>query len=810
MHLYGPTALQHLSTDDEVRFGAKAVNLGRMMAAGMPVPAGFAIALQESELQPDQVQLVVQAWRALTVEGQAVAVRSSAVGEDSADASYAGQHDSFLDVSDEAGLLRAIRACVASRGSERAAAYRAATGGGIGLMGVVVQRMAPAEHAGVCFTRAPERGEALLLEVVAGLGEALVSGQATPGRLLLERASLRTVEHADRDGVLQALGEAASREIASWALQAEEAFGQAMDLEWAWGEGSCHLLQARPITTLQQAAARERLRDEEIQRLAGLAGDRRIWWTDFSIADMLPSPSVMSVELFQRFALRAGGIGQSYVQLGFRYTRDPSAKHLFELICGRAYTDLGRFLQAVIPEIPVVLDGEAMAAGGDLDLALLPTRVDWSRPLRLLAAPFWGLRLLCLVPLRFLRLRRRLHARFHDQVLPALQAEAARKRAADLRALSDLALSQRFETLTRRLCDDIFTWHQLSDTAALGTRALLVRVLGLLYGARSSQVEVELTRALDGNFNTETNLALAQVAAGRLELEDFLSSWGQRGNPDWDPAAPRWREDSSRLKAMAELIARSGRDPVEEFALQRNLRFAARERLDADLRRHWLLRPFRRLVLAQLDCYWRYSPMRESTQGACYLWVELLRLTLLEGGRRLGCGDLLTQLSLEEAAQALAGDASLVERARQRRCELALARSIPLPHVLDSEDLQAIGRPPAVDASAGDLRGVVASTGVVEGRARVVSELEQARGLEPGEILVTGSTDPAWTPLFMVAGGLVLEQGGTLSHGAIVARELGLPALVGVAGATQRLKTGDRVLLDAERGVVALLDDGGG
>ena len=616
--------------------------------------------------------------------------------------------------------------------------------------------------------------------------------------------------------MLAAFGPDAVRAVARRALAAEALFGTPQDVEWAWVDGSCRLLQARPITATDRGSERERIRREEILRLEGVAGDRLAVWTDFSMADMLPAPTPMAVEFFHRAVRHDGGVGRAFRRSGFLYARNREATRFVEEVCGRCYMDLGRFLRAVIPELPVDLDPRVYErdAGVDLDLGALPVRFDGRRPWRIFLLPLTLARAAIWIPLRFLAMRRTLHRRFRHEALPTLQEEAAQERAVDLGALTGEELADRLSRLVERLTDELFTWHQLSDVAALGTRTLLMTALHALYGSRAGEVEAELTTALDGNFNTDTNLDLARVAAGELEMEEFLDRYGQRGFPDWDPGAARWREDASRVERMVALVAESGTDPLAAQRQRRELRRQAEQRLDRDLRRHVWLWPLRRRVLGELARFQRYSPLREATQGACYLWVELIRRVLLEGGRRLGAGDVLTWLTVEQAVEAIRGGRAengdvgrhWVDRARATRRRQALARTIPLPHALRSDDLEAIGRPPPIDPEARELRGTLVCGGTVRGRARVVAALDEAADLEPGEILITRSTDPAWTPLFMVAGGLVLEQGGTLSHGAIVARELGLPAVVNVDGATGIVRSGDRVLLDADRGVLVILD----
>jgi pyruvate,water dikinase len=222
--------------------------------------------------------------------------------------------------------------------------------------------------------------------------------------------------------------------------------------------------------------------------------------------------------------------------------------------------------------------------------------------------------------------------------------------------------------------------------------------------------------------------------------------------------------------------------------------------------KEWWLRPLRKAIMRELSYYQRYSALRETTQSACYMWIELIRQGLLEVGRRTGAGELLFYLALDDVERVLRGEQTegLLEGARRLRKRLRLTRGIYLPHTLWSDDLDAIGRMPRLSKGAHELTGQVASCGVAEGRARVVADLEEAVDLMRGEILVTATTDPAWTPLFLVAGGLVLEQGGMLSHGAIIAREYGLPAVVNVADATRIIRNGQQITVNADRGRVVL------
>jgi phosphohistidine swiveling domain-containing protein len=792
---FGPRPLADLDEHEINRFGAKAVNLGRMARAGLPVPEGFALA---KELSAEDIRA---AYRRLG-EDVPVAVRSSAVGEDGEDASFAGQHDTYLGVQGADAVVDAVRRCMTSVNSDRARAYREQRGAALGGIGVVVQVMVDARMAGVCFTRSPLAEGEIVVEAVRGLGEALVSGRKRPARVSFTREELSLVAREDPERLLDERGEG----IARLCLELEQLFGVALDIEWACDEVGVWLLQARPITATTLDAQRDAIRAREIERLRSHAGDAIVVWSDFSIADMLPRPSPMVMDLFARMTLHEGGVGRAYRELGMRYSRQTYTRRLFDTICGRAVLNVSDFVRATIEEFPLRVDADALSSGRSFDPASPPLRVDWRDVGGLALFPVWIVRWLVAVPRRFFALRRSFHASFTREIGPRLHQEAARLRTQEPSALSNEELLALISSHVERVTKELIFHHQLSDAFAFGTHMLLARYLRILYGDAAVDVEVELTTGLEGNFNTESNLDMARVAAGQLELDTFLERYGQRGSPDWDPAAPRWREQPEQVEAMVAMLEAAGVDPVAAFEAQARRRVAAEERLHEDVGRSLRLRPWRRAVMRELRHYQRYSPLRETTQACCYLWIELLRSALLELGHRSGAGELVFHMKVDELAGLLAGGrpSQAIELARTRRHEQALARGICVPHVLRSDRLELIGQPPELDPEATELVGETACTGVVSGTARVVTDLDQARALARGEILVTATTDPSWTPLFLIAGGLVLEQGGMLSHGAIVAREHGLPAVINVEGATRTIRDGQAITLDASAGRVLL------
>jgi pyruvate,water dikinase len=464
-------------------------------------------------------------------------------------------------------------------------------------------------------------------------------------------------------------------------------------------------------------------------------------------------------------------------------------------------------VQSIDEALPLALDAKSLPATGErsVDVEHIPTRLTWRGWRSAWRLPGALLRWLFVAPVRFLRLRRHFDREFRKKVQPAVTAEAARLREQDLTGFGSLELLAALRSRLQRFVD-LGYHHEIADSVSLISHVLLRRSLQRLYAEQADVVEARLTTGLPGNFNTETNLDLARVAVGEIRMEEFLDRYGHRGSPDYEISAPRWREDPRRVEAMAKAIARAEVDPAQQFAEQQKLRAQAEAQLSAEIGKRFWLRPWRRAILRELDYYQRYSPLRESTQALGFLFLELARRVLLEAARRAGVGELIFCFTLTEIEKLIGEgvDPEAVERARSRRERLQTARGIYLPHLVRSDHLELIGRAPVVDPDAREFLGQSVSAGVVRGRARVVDGLDQARELEAGEILVAASADPSWTPLFLVAGGVVLEQGGILSHPAIVAREYGLPAVVNVPHLTRLIRTGQLLLVDADRGRVVI------
>jgi pyruvate,water dikinase len=287
--------------------------------------------------------------------------------------------------------------------------------------------------------------------------------------------------------------------------------------------------------------------------------------------------------------------------------------------------------------------------------------------------------------------------------------------------------------------------------------------------------------------------ALERLAAGEITREKFLKLFGHRGRKEMELSEPRWREDASTVpKAMPKAQHASGFSEAE--ALQALAKLA----------------PVRAKMLQPILAQTRHSlALREAGKHYLMLAYGCIRDIALELDRRLALRGDIFYLSLGElrtlsdpqttSSQPPTPGARfpLAARKRRRQAELAL----PLPPVIFSDDLEALGRVIATQ-HAGDWQGVPLSFGEFEGPALVLDEPIAPADVEPGYVLVCPSTDPAWGPLFLQAGGLVMETGGVLSHGAIVAREFGLPAVAGLPCIMQQIKTGERIQVSGATGIV--------
>lgn len=802
--------LNHVRAADVPLAGGKGANLGELITAGFPVPDGFCVTAEayQSAVAPLQGDLTAlleagdhEAVRALVADaplpdgleagvltalkdlGQGpVAVRSSATAEDLPEASFAGQQETFLGVVGDVAVLSAIRRCWASLWTDRAIAYRAERGFAhdVVRLAVVVQSMVAADSAGVAFTADPVTGrrDEVVIDAAWGLGESVVSGSVTPDSFTVRGGQITRRSPGDKatridlepDGRIAttAVPDGERRRlcltdrdvlrIVRLARDVEAHYTTPMDIEWAIAGGTLWLLQARPITTVTGPDASPSSTAQSTRQSGKRPGRlSRFIRTDF--IEHFPSPyplDLLMVRLLVGIIREVSGIA------GIRLS----------------------------PHDLVAMDDDGIA------------RIAYPR------VCLWG------VPLgifRVARLRKPDPRRWADGPGTRVREAAARFAALAKENLSDEALADVFAEAVREAGTRVRN-RFIDYLVPYGLRG------GLLYAllrlARVKATQFDLLGDLDyATMIIDRRLhALADSAPERVRellctqeinaeavreadpawwraVEDFLADYGARTTRMYQPfSSTAWREDLPGFLRVVAMMDRAAGKPASTRSSHEQLVTEVLLRLPRFLRRRFL-----RLV----DDYRAGHVMREASVVDTEEFCAALRALALEAGRRMSAAGLIPTpgdvkfLTEEELLAWLRGSAVDVAGIVARR-----RRARPLAEAAWHE-----GR----ESEDGDTTsGVAASPGRVTGPARIITGPADFPRLQAGDVLVCRATDPAWTPLFALAAGVVAETGGRLSHAAIVAREYGIPAVLGIPGATSTLADGQSVTVDGTQGRVTV------
>jgi rifampicin phosphotransferase len=684
---------------------------------------------------------------------------------------------------------------------------------------VNVQAMFPSQVSGVLFTQDPNdlAANRMVLEASQGLGEAIVSGDVTPDRFLVSREDHRSVRmilgnpvqsvavlsDACRATQDPSLTDEQVAELCAIGLRIEQHFGQPMDIEWGWADGQWALLQCRPMRGLEVAREVEIGRVAEIERLRSLAGSRRRLWVAHNLGETLHAPTPLTWDLVRGFMSGAGGFGRFYQDLGYRPSSLVCREGFLELIGGRIYADPDRAAQLFWGDSPLSYDLDAVRRDPRL-LDEAPTRFDPDK-----ADGTFLLRLPGLVTsiLRAGRIAKRLRGtvrdHFEQQILPPYLDYVQEKRTQDLRQLETPLVCEELRSRCARVLDD-FGKESLKPGffGALAFTEVRRRLMQLMGDAAGGQLACTLTSGLVGDTTVAQNQLLYQVACGSSTLEQFLETYGHRAAGEMELAEPRYREQPQQLEPALQALRRSPRAPEE---LHRE-HAAQRAEVERDLPRilaEWGGSAFREELAGHLRQAQELLAYRESGKHYLMLGYELIRLAILELARRWQLGREIFFLRQEELDRFEQQRDGLLETAAQRRIRWQAFQRLDLPAVIDARDLEALGLPRPYE-SAAELHGDAVATGVGTGTARVVFDPHETRDLGRDYVLVCPTTDPGWTALFVNARGLIVERGGVLSHGAIVARDFGIPAVV-CPGATSRIPDGSPVRVDGNQGTIQIL-----
>ncbi len=823
---------------------------------GEPVLAGFAEQIRtrlEATPIPEDIAEAILAAYARLGEDTPVAVRSSSTAEDLPEASFAGQLTSYLNVIGPDALLAAVRGCWVSLWTERAVAYRADHGiaqDSVGIA-VVVQKMVDAAVSGVLFTANPLTGrrQETVVDAAPGLGEALVSGAVNPDQFRVDAATGEILERrfGDKrieiratsgggtrrlqlqDGQQQAcLTDEQVQDLSRLGTLAEEHFGEPQDLEWAIEtDGEVRVVQSRPITTLyplpepydRDDGARAYLCVSLLQGLTRpmtpmgmasfdlIASSNRAAWTNYGEAVYRFAQVGMRIYLDVTPLVRSKGGRSGILRLmkaadarSVDVLRHLAADPRFSLIRESRLASLKTTFRA-FPQLrllPQVL--RAMANPAAAMERAGASRRDFERML-VLPEPASSARRLDFVE--------RVLAKDVTSVLvrelPPPAAGYIWLGLARL-ALGRLAQPGDLQTVLRGLPHNVTTQMDLD----------LWRTASVI---REDAQSVRTLTEEDPQLLARRYREGALPAVCQNELRDFLATYGHRSVAEIDLGIPRWSEDPAHIinvlanylkltdpELAPDRLFKRAAETAEAKAAELAARVRGRSRLRGIIVAHSLRR-------ARATAGMRESPKFRliATLAALRRQLQLVGEELADAGRITAPDDIFF-LDFTEARVGLRGAdlrGPIAERRRNYQREMR-RRHIPRLLLSDGTDVEAAIAAQTRAVSPGDgqlspgtLVGAPASAGTVTGKARVILDPVSAR-LEPGEILVAPSTDPGWTPLFMTAGALVMEMGGPISHGAVVAREYGIPAVVGVPDATTRIKTGDTLSVDGAAGTIVV------
>jgi pyruvate,water dikinase len=794
---------------------------------------------------------LAQALANPTLAGQPLAVRSSSPQEDSATASFAGIHHSVLQVRSSEALGKALVAVWASIWTPTAAAYRQRLGLAheAASMAVLIMPMVAARASGIAFTQDPATGrdDRLIIHANWGLGESLVGGQVQGDEITLaepnpldNRLALHSYQpgskaRATRVGVngelqLQTLGSAEAQQrvltepqalalgqqarLAALALDFANA---AFDCEWAWDGQHFWLLQARPIT------ASARCTYAALQYQPDL-------WSRGNIKDVMPHPLYpvewWGVRPLIDLLMQAGaGLAGHPQHPGLRRGK---------LIHGHAYLNMA------------ALQFEAYEAF-NLPPAVMNQMIGGTQPTITVpeanAAHRWRtLRNMGRYALRVRRMQRLGEAQAGQAVPAATQLRAqwaqpvadepAAQTAQRLRPQLGLGVAQKglhflqgsggaYFSMLVKLIDQHLPGQGQALAAALlagGTPSVtaqqafdLVRLAQLAQADPQASAWLQARTTQPPAQRDDWAAALPTSNPFRLAMDAFIERYGHRAVAESYLRTPRWREAPAYL--LDSLPGLAGTDlpaMAQRQANQVTQALATLQNAVPRWKRGWL-----RVLIQRAH---QEANNREAARSALMAYLDLNRCALLAVGQgwvrqgALQSPEQIFWLLHPEVLATLEGERPTnallpLVRARQARHAQALANPPELivqgPALQSTPQPAAPTAPPALGAV---LKGVAVGGGVVTGRARLLSSPDQGHGLSAGDILVAPSTDPAWTPLFLQVGDLVMETGGALSHGAIVAREFGIPAVVNVAGAMTLIREGELLQVNGRLGTVTRCD----
>lgn len=763
--------------------GGKGGMLAKMYQNGYPVPDGFVIlpsAFEKEKLNDkawNEIQTLLSEIRRKN-EDALFAVRSSGLSEDSAQASFAGEFETVLNVKTDKDIQDAIYTVFRSRGSERVKAYSSVQGmDHAHQIAVVIQLMVQSEISGVLFTADPITGShtSMTGNYVHGLGEQLVSGEANAYSFKLTRPKGKYEGPDDFKKYASSLYKHATKLV--------KELGSQQDIEWAVAKGKLYILQARPITTMSFGS----LDTYEIND--SLTGD--FLWTNTNVGEAMTDVfTPLSWSIIRDLDEEIVAIPGYYMFSGN--------------ICGRVYSNLSLLL-SMYPAFGK--DYKSMLKKMEGIFGQMPEEVN------IPIYPFSGLTLIKeMTPrvMHVLKSSKKVPKDMFDE-----SPDWCRRTIVQIRNIK--TKEELLDLWKKELWPNNV---KILMAGRAGGRKL--QIIFKLNEELPKLVGTEDANALLSNLRGSSEMAslgpvvgISKIIKGEMSREEYLRQYGHRGPHEFELSIPDPSEDSNWLEKQIEENRKSGMDVEGLLKNQEAKQEAAwkrfKERFPQKVKQ----------VEKQLEKASIGSRMREKGRSE---WTRVFRVNrafALKAGELTGIGDDVFFLYIDEVLNLLSGDKSAVKHIPVRRKNYEKYKALPpLPSIIRGRidpfkwaddqnrriDYYDSTRPMELDSNSESLKGFAGAAGRIEGIVRILTNPKDGDKLQAGEILVASTTNVGWTPLFPKAAAIITDIGAPLSHAAIVARELGIPAVVGCGNATTRLKTGDRVLVDGGQGIVHILE----
>ena len=788
-------------------------------------------------------------WKWL--DQQPVAVRSSATAEDLPYMSFAGQQDTYLNVRGNEALLEAVVKCWSSLWTARAIGYR--TRNQIPhnevSLSVIVQQMVQSQSSGVLFTANPLTGlrTEVVIDATFGLGEALVSGQVEPDHYIVDMESknirekflgskLVSIESVPDGGVqtttqgasdLQAVPDDVIHQLATTGEQIEKVYDFPQDIEWAWADDKIYILQSRPITSLFPIP------------VVSESDQLHVYFSFGAVQGLLEPMTPLGQDAIR--LIFAGGSSL----FGFE-NRNQHTQGVIKIAGDRLWGDMTGVIRHPIGAklAPKVFPGVEPGSLNALEQILSDPKI---------AAGSGQLRFrtfVRLIKFGLRMLRRMIHFARHpeDKANEIEQAYQDNILLLEEKYRPAAGKANDLETNIKLFREIYYAFPYAVPEIMGGALPGLIPLLALskfskeLHG--SNDLAMELTRGLPNNVTTKMDLALWDTAKtikanataydvlkstpaedlsqqylqnqlpdqAQNAIGEFLTQYGMRGLGEIDIGRPRWCENPTQILKTIQSYLHIEDESLAPDAVFHRGEIQAEKALETlkSLASQTFGGKFKAKMIEALVRRLRaLGGLRESPKFYIIQMMGIMRQSMLDLGQELVTQGKLTQpddlffLYLDELEDFSKGELTeweLLIRQRRDSYNREMLRK-QIPRMLVSDGRTFYEGMTTHDLEDGSFKGSPVSPGVVEGTVKIVFNPHQAH-LLPGEILVCPGTDPAWTPLFLAASGLVMEVGGLMTHGAIVAREYGIPAVVGVNQATEIFHDGDRIRINGSTGLI--------